>query len=244
MVRLDGEGAAAARRPGRQCGRGRSTCAADPAFRTGLLFGHLPAGRLSGCRVAGGRPAAEEPLPLLAGAVVAALRRTGAVPRGDGRPFQARVEPVGAVQRLRAYRVQPFCAPLPVGQQPAGLSGRASRQLCVLHGRCLGQGRRDAGRGGRDVHRAGRAGMAQRPNLLQYGLSCRHDPGARVALRGFQAAHRHLEMQRLRPLCPQLQGVVHRREDAPDRLQPLRGLHGLSGEMPSGGDLLFAQTRR
>lgn len=69
--------------------------------------------------------------------------------------------------------------------------------------------------------------------------------GARVALRGFQAAHRHLEMQRLRPLCPQLQGVVHRREDAPDRLQPLAvALHGLSGEMPSGGDLLFAQTRR
>ena len=53
-----------------------------------------------------------------------------------------------------------------------------------------------------------------------------------------------IDMQRLRPLCPQLQGVVHRREDAPDRLQPLRGLHGLSGEMPSGGDLLFAQTRR
>lgn len=108
--------------------------------------------------------AAEEPLPLLAGAVVAALRHTGAVPRGAGRPFQARVEPAGALQRLRAYRVQPFCTPLPVGQQPAGLSGRASRQLCVLHGRCLGQGRRDAGRGGRDVHRAGRAGMAQRPN--------------------------------------------------------------------------------
>ena len=136
-----------------------------------------------------------------------------------------------------------FCAPLPVGQQPAGLSGRVGRQLCVLHGRCLGQGRRDAGCGGRDVHRAGRAGMAQRPNLLQYGLSCRHDPGARVALRGFQAAYRRLEMQRLRPLCPQLQGVVHRREGAPDRLQPLRGLHGLSGEMPPGSDLLFAQTR-
>lgn len=44
-------------------------------------------------------------------------------------------------------------------------------------------------------------------------------------------------------LCPQLQGVVHRREGAPDRLQPLRGLHGLSGEMPPGSDLLFAQTR-
>lgn len=39
-----------------------------------------------------------------------------------------------------------------------------------------------------------RAGMAQRPNLLQYGLSCRHDPGTRVALRGFQAAYRRLEM--------------------------------------------------
>ena len=85
---------------------------------------------------------------------------------------------------------------------------------------------------GRDVHRAGRAGMAQRPNLLQYGLPCRHDSGARVALRGFQAAHRHLEMQRLRPLCPQLQGVVHRREDAPDRLQPLRGLHAVRGRSP------------
>ena len=101
VVRLDGEGAAVACCPGRQCGRGRGTRAADPAFRTGLLFGHLPAGRLSGCRVAGGRPAAEEPLPLLAGAVVAALRHTGAVPRGAGRPFQARVEPAGALQRLR-----------------------------------------------------------------------------------------------------------------------------------------------
>ena len=66
--------------------------------------------------------------------------------------------------------------------------------LAYLAGRCLGQGRRDAGRGGRDVHRAGRAGMAQRPNLLQYGLSCRHDPGTRVALRGFQTAYRRLEM--------------------------------------------------
>ena len=86
--------------------------------------------------------------------------------------------------------------------------------------------------------------LAWRNGRTYCGLPCRHDSGARVALRGFQAAHRHLEMQRLRPLCPQLQGVVHRREDAPDRLQPLRGLHGLSGEMPSGGDLLFAQTRR
>lgn len=56
------------------------------------------------------------------------------------------------------------------------------------------KGARDAGRGGRDVHRAGRAGMAQRPNLLQYGLSCRHDTGTRVALRGFQTAYRRLEM--------------------------------------------------
>lgn len=66
------------------------------------------------CRGAAARRA-EEPLPLLAGAVVAALRHTGAVPRGAGRPFQARVEPAGALQRLPGVSCPTFLHPFTCG---------------------------------------------------------------------------------------------------------------------------------
>ena len=175
---------------------------------------------------------------------MAALRHAGAVRCGDGCPYQARRRTAGALQRLRAYRVEPLCAALPVGQQPAGLCGRADRQLCVLYGGRLGEERRDVRRGRRDVRGSGRAGVAQRPHLLQYGLSGRHATGLRVAFCGLQAAHRHLEVQRLRALRAQLQGLVHRRQVARNRLQPLCGLHGLYRQMPSARHRLFAQTGR
>ena len=178
-----------------ECGRGRGTRAADPAFRTGLLFGHLPAGRLSGCRVAGGR---------LGGGRTASATRGRC--RGCATAYWCcsswRWPPISSPCRTCWRRTAPTGVSCPTFLRPVYLWGNnllaylAERagQLCVLHGRCLGQGRRDAGCGGRDVHRAGRAGMAQRPNLLQYGLSCRHDPGTRVALCGFQTAYRRLEM--------------------------------------------------
>ena len=49
------------------------------------------------------------------------------------------------------------------------------------------------------------------------------------------AAFRCFEVQRLQTLRPQLQGVVHRSGEPYDRLQPLRGLHGLSRIPSSGG---------
>lgn len=45
-------------------------------------------------------------------------------------------------------------------------------------------------------------------------------------------------------LCAQLQGLVHRRQVARNRLQPLCGLHGLYRQMPSARHRLFAQTGR
>ena len=79
-----------------------------------------------------------------------------------------------------------------------------------------------------------RAGLARRTHLVQYDLPGRHGAGRPVALLALQAEVRSLEMQRLQTLRPQLQGFVHRPRGPHDRLQPLRGLHGLSGHCRQG----------
>ena len=45
----------------------------------------------------------------------------------------------------------------------------------------------------------------------------------------FQTGYRHSEVQRLRTLRTQLQSFVHQLQSSRNRLQPLRGVHGLSG---------------
>ena len=78
----------------------------------------------------------------------------------------------------------------------------------------------------------GLAYLAERAYLLQHHLPGRY--GARILYPIFLAEtdHRHLQMRELRPLRTQLQGCLYQHQGAPDRLQPLRGVHGLHRQVP------------
>ena len=71
-----------------------------------------------------------------------------------------------------------------------------------------------------------RAGLAQRPHMVQHRLSRGYGTGLPSRASAATPAI-DPKVRRLQPLRTQLQGVVHRRRTPPDRLQPLRGLHGL-----------------
>lgn len=245
MVRLDGEGAAVACCPGRQCGRGRGTRAADPAFRTGLLFGHLPAGRLSGCRVAGGRRRRKNRfrysralswlrygiLALFLVALVAHFK-----------PVSNLLAPYSAYGRI----VSNLFAPLYLWgnnllaylAERAGsyafytvdvwVKGAATLAVAAVTFIVLAV---LAWRNGRTycntVCPVGTIlGLVSRFAVFKPRIDTSKCNGCGLCARNCKAS------------C--IDAKTH-----PDRLQPLAvALHGLSGEMPSGGDLLFAQTRR
>ena len=76
--------------------------------------------------------------------------------------------------------------------------------------------------------------LAWRTDVLQYDLSGGHGVGIPCPVCVVPSGNRHGEMQRLHALFTPLQGIVHRCEGAPDRLQPLCGVHGLYRGMPSG----------
>jgi len=70
-------------------------------------------------------------------------------------------------------------------------------------------------------------GVAQRPHILQHHLSCGNRAWCAVPLLVVWNPHRQGQMRGMRPLLPTLQVILHRRQEPPRGLQPLRGLHGL-----------------
>lgn len=72
-------------------------------------------------------------------------------------------------------------------------------------------------------------GMERRAHLLQHDLPGGYGARFPVQILPLQTRHRHHEVQRLRTLRPQLQGVLHQLQSPRNRLQPLRSVHGLSG---------------
>lgn len=73
--------------------------------------------------------------------------------------------------------------------------------------------------------------LAWRGGRTYCNTICPGGYGARfpVQILPLQTRHRHHEVQRLRTLRPQLQGVLHQLQSPRNRLQPLRSVHGLSG---------------
>lgn len=107
--------------------------------------------------------------------------------------------------------------------------GGAGRQLCLL---------RNGGVDEKPVHlhhsrnyfyRTVHLGMERRAHLLQHDLPSGYGARFPVQILPLQTRHRHHEVQRLRTLRPQLQGVLHQLQSPRNRLQPLRSVHGLSG---------------
>lgn len=117
-----------------ECRRDRRAGSADAAAGQGLLLGHLPAGRDAGHRVVDKRTAENKTvsLLLLARNKVAALRSAGTVRHRLDRRHRLVRGLAGAVQLLRAHRLQPFRPAVPLGQQSAGLFRRAGGQLRLL----------------------------------------------------------------------------------------------------------------
>ena len=103
------------------------------------------------------------------------------------------------------------------------------RQLCLL---------RNGGVDEKPVHlhhsrnyfyRTVHLGMERRAHLLQHDLPGGYGARFPVQILPLQTRHRHHEVQWLRTLRPQLQGVLHQLQSPRNRLQPLRSVHGLSG---------------
>lgn len=227
VVRLAGAHPVPAGPAGRERRRRSGARRRHAAFRPRLLLGRLPAGRDAGRHIAPRRPTHEEPLPLLARENGAALHRAGPLHRRTRGRHRLTGRTAGPVQRLRPHRAEPAGSALGMGQQPAGLLRRTHRQLRLLSHRRLGAQCGDLRRSGRDFRSHRRAGLAQRPHVVQHRLSRGYGTGLPRALLAAAPRDRPRKVRRLQPLRTQLQGVVHRRRTPPDRLQPLRGLHGL-----------------
>ena len=238
MVRLDGQNSIPPCRTGAQRGSGTGTGDSHPAAGTRLLFRHLPAGRLPGHRSLVLEEEQEEPLPLLACPVVAALRRTGRVRRHTGGRRTLVCGPAGPLQFVRTHRKQPVRPHLPVGKQLAGLPGRAGRQLRFLRHHCLAEKLAHLRHRRRHAGGTHRTGLARRTHVLQHHLPRRYRAGLPVEVCLPEAGHRHRQVRQLQSLRTQLQSLMHRHQEPPDRLQPLRGLHGLSGQVQAPGAAL------
>ena len=131
------------------------------------------------------------------------------------------------VQRLRPHRAEPAGSALGLGQQPAGLLRRTHRQLRLLSHRRLGAQCGDLRRSGRDFRPHRRAGLAQRPHVVQHRLSRGYGTGLPRALLAAAPAidpEKCVGCNRCARNCKaSCIDVEHHRI----RLQPLRGLHGL-----------------
>lgn len=133
----------------------------------------------------------EEPLPLLARPVVAALRCIGSIRRRTGGRCALVCRPIGSLQCIRTYCQQPVCSPLPVGKQSAGLPGRTCRQLCVLRYHRVAEERPDFRHCSRYPGNPHRTGMERRTNLLQHHLPGRYHTWLPVQICLFEAGYRH-----------------------------------------------------
>ncbi len=187
---------------------------------------------------------AEEPLPLLARADVAALRHAGRCSSRRLAAHVARVDllaPYSAYGRIASNLLRPVYA---WGNNLLAYLAERIGQLRVLLGRRLGEERRDAGRDGRDVRRAVRAGLAQRPHLLQYGLSGGHGAGTR---RRASRCSSRVSTPRSATAASSAPATARRRASTRRRTGSITAVAWPAwtvSEMPPGSHLLFANPLR
>ena len=215
MVRLDGQGPAAAGRPGLErrchCLPGRT----DSSLRAGLLLGHLPDGRLPGHRLLAERTPQrqEKPLRLQKRDQMAALRHAGPVHRADDCRLERHRPADCPLQRLGPYRHQHAGAGLRLVQQSAGSHLDPFRQLRLLSHGSLSEEPAGPDRGRRYLYYYCSPGLAGRPHLVQHRLPGRYDARPALAFCDLPSGDQYRQMRQLRRLRQALQGILHRHEE-------------------------------
>lgn len=162
MVRVAGENSILAGGTGAECRRNRGAAGVDASVGACLLFGDLPVGGISGRDFVDQRETEKEKIPffVFAGRIVAEVRCAGVVRRRSGRRYRFAGGVARSVQFLRPHRAKPVRSRVSVGKQPAGLSGRKSRQLRFLPDGGVDEKPADFSRGRRYFRDADRAGVA------------------------------------------------------------------------------------
>ena len=73
--------------------------------------------------------------------------------------------------------------------------------------------------------------MDQGKDMVQYSMPSRNYSWIPLKIQSVRTCDQHREMQQLRTLRQSMQVIMHRHQGAQDRLQPLRGMHGLHRQL-------------
>ena len=132
LVGLDGQNTVPSCAPGVKCGYCGGLRVGDTCLRTGVLFGHLSAGRDAGHHRLDGQKTEEEPLLLFSGQVMAAVWGVGSFRCSDDSRNRLTGGIARAIQFIRTDRKQSVHPIIRLGKQSARLLCGTRRQLRLL----------------------------------------------------------------------------------------------------------------